>query len=89
MAGSENEALEAGSDNEALDSAEGDESDGSQQQQDVNAKHLMLRRAVDGAAKIVEEVLVHEAHMDPTKHFKLAEQLARVLLQAQTVERDD
>jgi hypothetical protein len=81
--------LEAGSDNEALDSAEGDESDGSQQQQDVNAKHLMLRRAVDGAAKRVEKVLVHEAHMDPAKHFKLAEQLARVLLQAQTVERDD
>ena len=54
----------------------------------TTAKLLMMIKTEREAAANVEPILVREAGLDPAKHFKLAEQLARALLHAQTVERD-
>ena len=65
------------------------ESNGSEDSSNRTSRSvLMMIKTEREAAANVEPILVREAGLDPAKHFKLAEQLARALLHAQTVERD-
>ena len=85
-----------GSDNNALKNAESNESEYScnslaigtgqwkSQSDQTTAKLLMLIKTEQEAAASVETILVREAGLEPAKHFKLAEQLPRALLHAQT-----
>ena len=57
--------------------------------QAYQAKVLVFFEELKKSTKRIEAVLMEHAGMDPRQHFKLAEQLARVLLLAKTEDRQE
>ena len=81
----------AGSDRESCvgDPDSDEESAEWRSKQALRTKMLYFLKELNQSAERIEAVLVEHASMDPHQHFRLAEQLARVLLQARTQDREE